>query len=79
MFELLKNILIAVGLLVVCWVVAAIIMGIHDSNNETYAGATSLTDDSLEKKYRKLLKMFGCDGLITTNKTVPSVHVGETY
>ena len=78
MFELLKNILIAVGLLVVCWVVAAIIMGIHDSNNETYAGATSLTDDSLEKKYRKLLKMFGCDGLITTNKTVPSVHVGET-
>ena len=78
MFELLKNILIAVGLLVVCWVVAAIIMGIHDSNNETYAGATSLTDDSLEKKYKKLLKMFGCDGLITTNKTVPSVHVGET-
>ena len=78
MFELLKNILIAVGLLVVYWVVAAIIMGIHDSNNETYAGATSLTDDSLEKKYRKLLKMFGCDGLITTNKTVPSVHVGET-
>ena len=78
MFELLKNILIAVGLLVVCWVVAAIIMGIHDSNNETYAGATSLTDDSLEKKYRKLLKMFGCDGLITTNKTVPNVHAGET-
>ena len=78
MFELLKNILIAVGLLVVCWVVAAIIMGIHDSNNETYAGATSLTDDSLEKKYRKLLKMLGCDGLITTNKTVPTVHVGET-
>ena len=78
MFELLKNILIAVGLLVVCWVVAAIIMGIHDSNNETYAGATSLTDDSLEKKYRKLLKTLGCDGLITTNKTVPNVHVGET-
>lgn len=78
MFELLKNILIAVGALVVIWIVAAIIMGIHESNNETYAGATSLTDDSLEKKYRKLLKMFGCDGLITTNKTVPSVHVGET-
>ena len=78
MFELLKNILIAVGALIAIWIVAAIIMGIHDSNNETYAGATSLTDDSLEKKYRKLLKMFGCDGLITTNKTVPNVHVGET-
>lgn len=78
MFELLKNVLIAVGALVAIWIVAAIIMGIHDSNNETYAGATSLTDDSLEKKYRKLLKMFGCDGLITTNKTVPNVHVGET-
>ena len=78
MFELLKNVLIAVGALVAIWIVAAIIMGIHDSNNETYAGATSLTDDSLEKKYRKLLKMFGCDGIITTNKTVPNVHVGET-
>lgn len=78
MFELLKNILIAVGALIAIWIVAAIIMGIHDSNNETYAGATSLTDDSLEKKYRKLLKMFGCDGLITTNKTIPNVHVGET-
>ena len=78
MFELLKNVLIAVGALIAIWVVAAIIMSIHDSNNETYAGATSLTDDSLEKKYRKLLKMLGCDGLITTNKTVPTVHVGET-
>lgn len=78
MFELLKNILIAVGALVAIWIVAAIIMGIHDSNNETYAGATSLTDDSLEKKYKKLLKMFGCDGLITTNKSIPNVHVGET-
>lgn len=78
MFELLKNILIAVGALIAIWIVAAIIMGIHDSNNETYAGATSLTDDSLEKKYRKLLKTLGCDGLITTNKTVPTVHVGET-
>lgn len=77
MFELLKNILIAIGALVVCWLVGAIIMSIHDSNNETYAGATSLTDDSLEKKYKKLLKMLGCDGLITTNKTVPHVHVGE--
>lgn len=78
MFELLKNILIAVGVLVGFWIVAAIIMGIHASNNETYAGATSLMDDSLEKKYRKLLKMLGCDGLITTNKTIPTVHVGET-
>ena len=78
MFELLKNILIAVGALVAIWIVAAIIMGIHISNNETYASATSLTDDSLEKKYRKLLKTLGCDGLITTNKTVPTVHVGET-
>lgn len=78
MFELLKNILIAVGALVAIWIVAAIIMGIHTSNNETYAGATSLTDDSLEKKYKKLLKMFGCDGLITTNKSIPNVHVGET-
>lgn len=78
MFELLKNILIAVGALVAIWIVAAIIMGIHASNNETYAGATSLTDDSLEKKYKKLLKMFGCDGLITTNKSIPNVHVGET-
>lgn len=78
MFELLKNILITVGALVAIWIVAAIIMGIHASNNETYAGATSLTDDSLEKKYKKLLKMFGCDGLITTNKSIPNVHVGET-
>lgn len=78
MFELLKNILIAGGALIAIWIVAAIIMGIHDSNNETHAGATSLTDDSLEKKYRKLLKTLGCDGLITTNKTVPTVHVGET-
>ena len=78
MFELLKNVLIAVGALIAIWVVAAIVMGIHASNNETYAGVTSLTDDSLEKKYKKLLKMLGCDGLITTNKTVPSVHVGET-
>lgn len=78
MFELLKNILIAVGALIAIWIVAAIIMGIHASNNETYAGATSLTDDSLEKKYKKLLKMFGCDGLITTNKSIPNVHVGET-
>lgn len=78
MFELLKNILIAAGVLVAICIVPAIIMGIHDSNNETYAGATSLTDDSLEKKYRKLLKTLGCDGLITTNKTVPTVHVGET-
>ena len=77
MFELLKNILIAVGVLIGFWIVVAIVMGIHASNNETYAGATSLTDDSLEKKYRKLLKMFGCDGLITTNKTVPNVHIGE--
>ena len=77
MFELLRNILIAIGALVVFWLVGAIVMGIHDSNNETYAGATSLTDDSLEKKYKKLLKMLGCDGLITTNKTVPHVHVGE--
>ena len=78
MFELLKNVLIAVGALVVIWIVASIIMGIHESNNETYAGATSLTDDSLEKKYRMLLKFLGCDGLITTNKTVPNVSVGET-
>lgn len=78
MFELLKNILIAVGILVGIWIVAAIIMGIHASNNETYAGATSLTDDSLEKKYRKLLKTLGCDGLITTNKSIPTVNVGET-
>lgn len=78
MFELLKNILIAAGVLVAICIVPAIIMAIRDSNNETYASATSLTDDSLEKKYRKLLKMLGCDGLITTNKTVPNVHVGET-
>ena len=78
MFELLKNFLIAAGVLVAICIVPAIIMGIRDSNNETYAGATSLTDDSLEKKYRKLLKMFGCDGLITTNKSIPNVHVGET-
>ena len=78
MFELLKNVLIAVGALVVIWIVASIIMGIHESNNETYAGATSLTDDSLEKKYRMLLKFLGCDGLVTTNKTVPNVSVGET-
>lgn len=77
MFELLRNILIAIGALVVFWLIGAIVMSIHDSNNETYAGATSLTDDSLEKKYKKLLKMLGCDGLITTNKTVPHVHVGE--
>lgn len=77
MFELLKNILIAVGVLIGSWIVAAIVMGIHASNNETYAGATSLTDDSLEKKYRKLLMFVGCNGLITTNKTVPHVHVGE--
>lgn len=77
MFELLKNILIAVGILIGFWIVAAIVMGIHASNNETYAGATSLTDDSLEKKYKKLLMFVGCDGLITTNKTVPHVHVGE--
>ena len=78
MFELLKNILIAIGVLIGFWIVAAIVMGIHASNNETYAGATSLTDDSLEKKYRKLLKKFGCDGLITTNKSIPDIHVGET-
>ena len=78
MFELLKNILIAVGVLIGFWIVAAIVMGIHASNNETYAGATSLTDDSLEKKYRKLLMFVGCGGLITTNKTIPDVHVGET-
>ena len=78
MFELLKNILIAVGVLIGFWIVVAIVMGIHASNNETYAGATSLTDDSLEKKYRKLLMFVGCDGLITTNKTIPDVHVGET-
>ena len=79
MFELLKNILIAAGLLVAICIVPAIIMAIRDSNNETYAGATSLTDDSLEKKYRKLLKFVGCDGLITTNKSIPNVHVGETF
>ena len=79
MFELLKNILIAVGVLIGFWIVAAIVMGIHASNNETYAGATSLTDDSLEKKYRKLLMFVGCDGLITSNKFIPDVHVGETY
>lgn len=78
MFELLKNILIAVGALVVCWLIGAIVMSIHDSNNETYAGATSLTDDSLEKKYKKLLMFVGCDGIITTNKSIPHVHVGET-
>lgn len=78
MFELLKNILIAVGILIGFWIVAAIVMGIHASNNETYAGATSLTDDSLEKKYKKLLMFVGCDGLITTNKSIPDVHVGET-
>lgn len=78
MFELLKNILIAIGVLIGFWIVAAIVMGIHASNNETYAGATSLTDDSLERKYKKLLLFVGCDGLITTNKTVPDVHVGET-
>lgn len=77
MFVLLKNILIAIGVLIGFWIVAAIVMGIHASNNETYAGATSLTDDSLEKKYKKLLKMLGCDGIITTNKAVPSVHIGE--
>lgn len=77
MFELLKNILIAVGVLIGFWIVAAIVMGIHASNNETYAGATSLTDDSLENKYRKLLMFVGCAGIITANKAVPSVHIGE--
>lgn len=70
MFELLKNILIAIGALVVCWLIAAIIMGIRDSNNESYS--QSVTDDSLVKKYEALLKKFKCMGVVTSSNFIPA-------